>query len=520
MTTDDAYESLRQDEQQFLSDQAKDVAMLASQEKQMEYYREQLGEFAEKWKAYKIVQEADSKGEWQPSMGRPGNPLEAIWPQFRGGMRFPTYGGIRPVLGDYALLAVIHDQILPKCPPVAARVLPKELISKIWHDLVTGANNESTSIGTPKWVIPTSKIENCLRNMKADIESHFAPEETPKQNPPASVESEAEIKARDQRLFGGLLEPHNRNIRWLKETGLPAPMNWDEMETIFDQYSIPKRVMDNAFEITDTMDSLDALDDLLIAAIKNDRKAAAHGKQTEGSKQPTGVESLSEKPGSQTKAIGTGTISKLISYQVIDAEGERTLTVPTNELPYVGDPTNTVLDIEARTRTRLKNNENPLWFIRLHYQFRKKQDAHSGVSFAEYCQRRFSERIDMAIQTTLPPDQIGSKDSAEETVLTDTEQNILNGGDTPDEKGFVRNTSGKRVLLAIGCSAVTVALFLGLAHMLPLTWLISHKNALSMQIGISATLVFASAGLVVGAWRKWCWEVGVFALFVTLLSLI
>jgi hypothetical protein len=70
---------------------------------------------------------------------------------------------------------------------------------------------------------------------------------------------------------------------------------------------------------------------------------------------------------------------------------------------------------------------------------------------------------------------------------------------------------------AIGIGAVIV--FVVLAHALPWTWLVSHKNSVPLQIGISATFVCASMGAFVRAWRSWCWGVGVLTFAVTLLSL-
>jgi hypothetical protein len=82
-------------------------------------------------------------------------------------------------------LAVIHDKLLSKTP-IAAEILPQKLANKIWRDLVTGANEEHSVIipgatYKPRRVIPTGIIERFLRNVKADIESHFAPKNRTKQ---------------------------------------------------------------------------------------------------------------------------------------------------------------------------------------------------------------------------------------------------------------------------------------------------------------------------------------------------
>lgn len=76
-----------------------------------------------------------------------------------------------------------------------------------------------------------------------------------------------------------------------------------------------------------------------------------------------------------------------------------------------------------------------------------------------------------------------------------------------------------RVLAGIAFGGIAVGVFLVLTHTLPWSWLVAHKNTIPLQIGASATFMCASLGLFVGAWRKWCWGVGVLTFFVTLLSL-
>ena len=149
MKTASAYKSLCQEEKQFLSDMAEEVAMLVAKPEKRNYFCKNLKEFGEKWEAYETAYDARRKGEWQPSMGMPDDPLATIWPRSdgrplsAGAFRFPYCGGaIRGVLGAYALLAVIHDKVLPNCPPITRETLPKELADEIWRDLVTGANEE------------------------------------------------------------------------------------------------------------------------------------------------------------------------------------------------------------------------------------------------------------------------------------------------------------------------------------------------------------------------------------------
>lgn len=76
-----------------------------------------------------------------------------------------------------------------------------------------------------------------------------------------------------------------------------------------------------------------------------------------------------------------------------------------------------------------------------------------------------------------------------------------------------------RVFAGMAFGGIAVVVFLVLTHTLPWLWLVSHKNTIPLQIGISGTLMCASVGLFVAAWRKWCWGIGVLTFFVTLLSL-
>jgi hypothetical protein len=75
------------------------------------------------------------------------------------------------------------------------------------------------------------------------------------------------------------------------------------------------------------------------------------------------------------------------------------------------------------------------------------------------------------------------------------------------------------VITGTAIGVVAVVVFFALAHTLPWTWLISHKNAVPLQIGIAASLFLASMGFFVKTWRSWCWGVGILSVVVTLLSL-
>ncbi len=194
MRTASVYKALRDEDKQFLSAIAKEVAMLADVSNNRNYFQKQLTEFSDKWNAYKTAHEADRKRKWQPSMRKPNNPLETIWPliygsSWRDGIKksFPEKGKIdlRPyhprkdikrVLGAYALLAVIHDNILPQCPPIAKDVLPKKLSQEIWRNLITGIDLEAQTfspgdevIQRPRCVIRRDLIASFLIDVRADI---------------------------------------------------------------------------------------------------------------------------------------------------------------------------------------------------------------------------------------------------------------------------------------------------------------------------------------------------------------
>ncbi len=123
---------------------------------------------------------------------------------------------------------------------------------------------------------------------------------------------------------------------------------------------------------------------------------------------------------------------KTFRYKCTDPTGERTLIVPPSSLPHVGDPTPIVLDIEARTGTRLKDGKDPLRFNRVWHDFKKGVDAAAGISFAAYCKRRHSDWIDVAptelsgASTGVPPASSppDTRDGPERTLHRD-EKDIL-----------------------------------------------------------------------------------------------
>ena len=87
---------------------------------------------------------------------------------------------------------------------------------------------------------------------------------------------------------------------------------------------------------------------------------------------------------------------KAFKFKIKDKLGERTLIIPRCE-PQIfnGDPTPGILKIEALTRTRLRNGENPCEFFRIYDQFRKESNPNDKVSFVEFVQRLHPNKIDV-----------------------------------------------------------------------------------------------------------------------------
>jgi hypothetical protein len=104
---------------------------------------------------------------------------------------------------------------------------------------------------------------------------------------------------------------------------------------------------------------------------------------------------------------------------VKDQFGRRELVIPIVDLPYAThccpwtkgrdwefvypedvyarNPWKRTTEIEALTRTRLKDGENPLWFIHTYEQF-LKSSRDPAVSFHEYCHRLLLRRVDLIVE--------------------------------------------------------------------------------------------------------------------------
>jgi hypothetical protein len=113
------------------------------------------------------------------------------------------------------------------------------------------------------------------------------------------------------------------------------------------------------------------------------------------------IEAVERLSGPMTPAVQTPGGNRIL---VVDSL--RTFKVPPNE-NYVGDPIAIVRDIEARTNTRLRDGENPVWFIRLHKHFMDRRDPAANVSFADYCEDRHSDKVER-VAPRAPLDALGT----------------------------------------------------------------------------------------------------------------
>ncbi len=83
-------------------------------------------------------------------------------------------------------------------------------------------------------------------------------------------------------------------------------------------------------------------------------------------------------------------------FEIHDSIGVRTLVVPAGSYDrvYKGVEED-ILEIEARTGTRLKNGEDADWYYILWLRYRKAREPNGRVTFADYCSRRYPGRIDV-----------------------------------------------------------------------------------------------------------------------------
>jgi len=86
-------------------------------------------------------------------------------------------------------------------------------------------------------------------------------------------------------------------------------------------------------------------------------------------------------------------IGKDTKLRAVDHFGERVLVVPASELAYSGNPIPVLLEREFATGTRLKDGENPVWFLRMHRQFEDMSTKRDGLTFSQWCERFHADRV-------------------------------------------------------------------------------------------------------------------------------
>lgn len=190
---DDWQDKLTPDDMRFLENAAADVAMLASDESVRARFRDALAQFAAQYAAFRTAREAwDAKPRrWRAEMGKPTNPLGAIWSHTYGtgwkgwqdlepaGLHGRIWSPLRHeiekevpwILGAYALLAVIHDKILPQSPRINDGFLPEDLAQKIWCSFLNDVDNWGITGGRAQYVINKRHVESALARVTQDAKS-------------------------------------------------------------------------------------------------------------------------------------------------------------------------------------------------------------------------------------------------------------------------------------------------------------------------------------------------------------
>jgi hypothetical protein len=177
---------LQEDETSFLLASGRSVEMIVAgpkNSKAMEQFRSQLVWFWDRWQAYRKAHDAWKGGTWTGEMGEPPNPLGAIWawaygtgwerPERQGAGRLPIpmsdYAATLP--GDYVLLAVIHDMVLPDCPRINDGHLPDELTGEIRNNVLDDPQREGGLSHAREHIISEGLVEGALKSVKQDLKS-------------------------------------------------------------------------------------------------------------------------------------------------------------------------------------------------------------------------------------------------------------------------------------------------------------------------------------------------------------
>ena len=81
-------------------------------------------------------------------------------------------------------------------------------------------------------------------------------------------------------------------------------------------------------------------------------------------------------------------------FEIHDSIGVRTLVGRDDPDDPAHVDADDVLYIEAMTGTRLKDGEEANWYYLLWHRYKKAREPNGRVTFADYCSRRYPERID------------------------------------------------------------------------------------------------------------------------------
>lgn len=112
----------------YLLDLAKDVATLVVDRAKRKRFREQLRIYNKMWTDWTTADEADRKGCWTPSMGKPKCPLNALSNYYN--LRYDQQKEAKRLPGFYSLLAFIHDSQLPRLDKINNGIVSSEIIEK------------------------------------------------------------------------------------------------------------------------------------------------------------------------------------------------------------------------------------------------------------------------------------------------------------------------------------------------------------------------------------------------------
>lgn len=190
---DNWQDKLTPDDMRFLRKAAADVAVLAIDERVRARFHDALTRFAAQYAAFRTAREAwdANPHTWRAEMGRPINPLGALWP-YTYGTGWKGWQDLEPagrgrrawnpllceiekevpmILGLYALLAVIHDKILPQSPRINDGFLPEDFAQKIWWSFLNDVDNWGITGGRAQYVINKRHVEGALARVTQDAKS-------------------------------------------------------------------------------------------------------------------------------------------------------------------------------------------------------------------------------------------------------------------------------------------------------------------------------------------------------------